>query len=519
MLWIGLHLPRLSMESFEATLSVPQSHGQPVALLAAHHIASVNDSAHALGVQPGLTRSTALALAPRLLLGQADAQRDAQALLGVAHGALAFTPAVSLSSPQGVLMEVQASLRYFGGRDALLARLGEALRPLGHHIACASAPTAQGAVWLSRLGGDLHCADLSALHQALARVPVGLLGIDGEHVLALESMGLRTIGALRRLPRAGLARRFGEALLDELDCAWGSRPDPRDSLVLPPVFDSGLELFARADTTEQLLHGAQVLLARLVAWLSAQHAFVRRFTLLMKHETRWRREGQVADVTRLDIILAEPSRDVAHLQSLLRERLALMQLPAPTLELGLQARDIAHQPPPNAELFPTPRSEQEGLTRLIERLQARLGCNQVQRWDRACDHRPEKSFRCEGTRPGASEVLDKPRGDRGAAIESLSLAPWHLPLGPPSVRPVWLLPQAQALSGGGAQPLLDGRPLQLLCGPERIEAGWWDVGLAERDYFVARTLDGALVWLYRARLPASAGEEKGAGWFLQGRFG
>ena len=38
---------------------------------------------------------------------------------------------------------------------------------------------------------------------------------------------------------------------------------------------------------------------------------------------------------------------------------------------------------------------------------------------------------------------------------------------------------------GRPRPLLDGRPLQLLSGPERIEAGWWDAGLAERDYFIA----------------------------------
>jgi len=66
-----------------------------------------------------------------------------------------------------------------------------------------------------------------------------------------------------------------------------------------------------------------------------------------------------------------------------------------------------------------------------------------------------------------------------------------------------------------SRPVLEGCPLQLLSGPERIEAGWWDAGLAERDYFIAETTEGALVWVYRARLPLS-GEE---GWFLHGRYG
>ena len=38
----------------------------------------------------------------------------------------------------------------------------------------------------------------------------------------------------------------------------------------------------------------------------------------------------------------------------------------------------------------------------------------------------------------------------------------------------------------------------------------------ERDYFIAQAENGALVWIYRARLPMAAAQ--GQGWFLQGRF-
>jgi protein ImuB len=65
--------------------------------------------------------------------------------------------------------------------------------------------------------------------------------------------------------------------------------------------------------------------------------------------------------------------------------------------------------------------------------------------------------------------------------------------------------------------MLNGQPLQLLSGPERIETGWWDAALAERDYFIAQTPEGALVWIYRARLPLSV-ETAEQGWFMQGRF-
>ncbi|MDP1646816.1 MAG: DNA polymerase Y family protein, partial [Rubrivivax sp.] len=85
----------------------------------------------------------------------------------------------------------------------------------------------------------------------------------------------------------------------------------------------------------------------------------------------------------------------------------------------------------------------------------------------------------------------------------------------PHHRPAWLLPEPLPLAERGALPLLEGGPLQLVSGPERIEAGWWDGTPAVRDYFIAQAEDGSLVWVYRGRLPAAAGD---AGWFLQGRF-
>lgn len=544
MLWIALHLPLLSLESFAATLASSRDEAAaepPIALLEAHRIVSANAAAQVLGVRPGLKRATALALAPQIVLGQADAARDAAALLPVAHAALAFAPGVSLqpalepgAAPDTVLLEVQASLRYFGGLDRLLRGLAAALEPLGHAVRLASAVTPRGAAILARVEPPPRCVDLAATRRALEAAPVWLLGPGREHWEALQGMGLRQLGDLLGLPRAGLARRFGEAMLAEIDAAFGRRADPREPIVLPPAFASRLELFARADTTAQLLYGAAVLLERLIAWLAARQAFVRRFRLLMHHESRRSsaRGGEgTAQVTVLEIALAEPSRDSAHLLMLLRERLARLELPAPTLELGLQAEDIAKRAPPNIELFATAQGEHEGLTRLIERLQARLGAGRVQRLAAAFDHRPERASEvCDveaaGVGGAAGDVKtgrDRRAGkksvprqrlaasDNGTGVVAGDSAP---------ARPVWLQPP-EPLVEQHSRPLLEGRPLQLLSGPERIEAGWWDSALAGRDYFIAATGDGALVWIYRERLPLLAGESEasGSGWYLHGRFG
>lgn len=539
MLWIALHLPSLSLESFASTLAPDErvgagagvganigDVGRPIALVDAHRICAANGAAQALGVKPGLKRATALALAPRIVFGQADAFRDAQALMPVAHRALAFTPNVSLQPGQGaacehtVLLEVQASLRYFGGLERLLAQLHRALAPLGHAVRVASAATAQGAAVLARVEpapARPHYPDLAATRQALAAAPVWLVGPAKEHWDALQGMGLRHIGDLLAVPRAGLARRFGEALLAEIDAAFGRRPDPRQPIALAPTFESRLELFARADSSEQVLHGASVLLERLVAWLSAQHAFVRRFRLLMHHEGRCHDSGRTPQATVLEIALAEPSRDSAHLIVLLREHLARLQLPAPTLELGLQAEDIVKRAAPNSELFATPQNENEGLTRLIERLQARLGADRVQRMSAGDDHRPERASRLR-TADAAWRPARIARPGRPAGTPPVAVGATNAAVHGRAARPVWLEPLPAPLQESRSRPLLDGQALRLLCGPERIESGWWDAELAERDYFVAEAADGALVWIYRARLPLAASAGQG-GWFLHGRFG
>jgi protein ImuB len=345
-------------------------------------------------------------------------------------------------------------------------------------------------------------------------------------------MGLQTLSDLRELPRAGLARRFGEGLLGDLDRALGLAPDPRTWLALPTRFESRLELHQRADSTEQVLTAAAVLLARLVAWAQAQQGRIAAFTLAMQHEPRHQSRGGAVPATVLRIELAEPALDAAHLQLLLRERLAQVKLAAPTLELHLHCSEWVSGAPPNGELFPTRASEAMGLTRLLERLRARLGDAQVQRLEPVADHRPERASRgapalgvvdeARAAGEGGRKAGRKARGERAGSAAPLQRPHPHPNRALPLQRPVWLLPEPVPLPERNALPLLDGQPLQLLAGPERIEAGWWDGGTAARDYFVALAADGSLVWVWRRRLPlaseSSADAEDAVQWMMQGRF-
>jgi len=517
-LWFAVHLPCLSLEAFGAGLDAT-ARRRPVALLAEHRIAAADAAAAQAGVQPGLRRATALALAPDLLLGQADAARDRSALQAVVHAALTLTPAVAVQG-HAVLLEVQASLRFFGGPATLLSRLRDTLAPLGHKVQIASAATAQGAALLAQWRGDLalgpHSTQPAALQALLDELPLGLLAAAREHAEALQGMGLHRLGDLHRLPRSGLARRFGKALLDEADRARGTRPDPRTWLAAPERFEDRLELPMRADRAEQVLHGAAVLLARLVAWARARQARVAAFVLALRHEVRHRGGEATPAETTLRIDLAEPSADAAHLQLLLRERLARLRLAAPTLELRLECSDSVVATTASGELFPDHRSAHTGLVRLVEQLRARLGDEQVRQLQPVADHRPERA--CTSVAVSArSLAMPATTVAPSDAVAAVATEVAGFASAWPQTRPVWLLPEPLPLAERGVMPLLDGRALLLLSGPERIETGWWDGGLVVRDYFVAQAADGSLVWVFRQRLPGSA-ELSQPIWFLQGRF-
>lgn len=413
--------------------------------------------------------------------------------------ALQYTPRVTLLD-EAVLMDVQASLRLFGGARALCRRVAQEAPVLGC-VALARAPTARAALALARSGSPAPALARAGWRARLDAAPLAALTAAAEHLPLLERLGCRTLGEVRALPRAGLARRCGAALLEALDQAYGERPESFEWLCCPETFEAWLELPGRVESAPALMFGARRLLLQMCGWLAARHAGVRRFVLCWRHD--FHRSG-VDDAGELEVHLGEPTREPEHLARLLGELLAHVTLPGPVGELGLRA-DAPEPLQPAGPALPLTAGRQvregETLAQLLERLSARLGAERVRRPVLCSDHRPEAMQRW------------VPAAVAGAAAGSVAALPAGLP------QPGWLLPQPQPLATRQNRPQHHG-PLQLLAGPHRVEAGWWAVtpgepGRAGRDYFVAWNERAGLLWIYRERVPAGTA----AGWFLHGVFG
>ncbi len=510
----------------------------PLAIVDAGQVIAMSRLAAAHGVRHGLRAGSVQAIAPDVILQQRDPQRERDALDAVALALLQYTPELARApyahGEPSLLMDVTASLSAFRGRRALCIRVRGSVHALGFSLRLAMAPTAQGA-WLLAHRSDAgrpRVAGMASLQRELQRTAFHCLPAAQVHADWLQGIGCRTLGDMRRLPRAGLQRRTDARLLAQLDAAYGEAPELFDWLQAPESFEAFIELPWRAEQAAQLLSAAQRLLVQMTGWLVARQQAVVRLLFTLEHERGRTKRAP----TTLEIALAEPAWQEAHLQRLVSERFARLQLQAPVMALRLQARELRPWAPPNAQLFPEPGGTPEDYRRLLELLVSRLGADAVQLASPQPDHRPEAANRWQGadrigkaaglphhsagmkdarSRQGA--VTDTRNGQGGAlaarvnASDTADSAGVQRDDGLFGARPFWLLEQPLPLGLHGHRPFY-GSPLRLLSGPERIESGWWDGALALRDYFIAQGDEGACYWVYRERDAGSAR------WFLHGLF-
>jgi protein ImuB len=471
-MWIAIRLPQLPLEIFLRGSSTPE----PFALEERHRVFACDRKALTRGVRTGMAVSAALALAPRLRVVQRDPAAETEALLGVAGWAAQFTPGVALEFPDAVLLDAAGSLKLFGGLVSLLERLRRDLTEMGWSAELAGAPTPRAAFWLTLAGKSRFVGSAAEIEPALATLPVAVLRCGGETLEALEAVGVHTLGELLALPREGVARRFRQGLLGDLDRALGRLPDPRNLFVPPARFRAAIELPAEVVQAEALLFAAKRLIVQLAGFLAARSGGAQRFVFRLEHRDR--------AATEVAIGLVAPSRDTEHFALLARERFSGLALGQPVREIALEVDEVVPLAGRNLGLLLEQGKPRGDWERLVEHLRARLGSEAVHGIAVRSEHRPEF----------ASAAVDP------------DARPLQLDFGE---RPMWLLDRPKLLSEIGARPHHEG-PLELLAGPERIESGWWDGDDVARDYFIARMQNEALVWIYR--------ERGGGGWYLHGLF-
>ena len=426
--------------------------------------------------------------------------------------ALRFTPWVARVE-QTLVLEVAASLRLFGGLDPLCDQLlesNESLAPVNITHGATSLIAIGRLNLVRRIAQEPHAERRLLVAHLLEpdQLPLTTLAAARPHLPTLVSLGVRRWGQLRALPRDGLARRFGAELLTALDRAYGQHPDTYAWLQLPDVFTIRLELPAHVEHAPALLFAARRLLAQLRLWLQARQHGVLELELAWSLDARRTNALHVdahhdgLGTGRLVVGTAQATQDMAHLERLLGEHLARVHLPAPVAELRLRSLRTQPLPGHTPSLLLEDERRGDSLHHLVERLQSRLGPDAVRSVRLQADHRPE----CMQSWQALADT-GFPASTCGASEQGPHAA----------LHPTWLLAQPLALQQGQDGPLYQG-PLTLLAGPQRLEAGWLQGQSALRDYYLARSPQAGLVWVFRQRLAPEGAHRQRDIWYLHGLF-
>jgi protein ImuB len=373
-------------------------------------------------------------------------------------------------------LELGASCALFQGHLALLAAIERELKQLELSHVCALAPSPTAAALLTRAAGrdgapTGHALTQTQLRTRLDPLPLQMLELPEKTLAALTASGLRRIGEVLALPAAAIARRFEPETLLYLRRLCAEVADPRPAWRLPETYQARCEFGVEVRTSTALLFPLQRLLLEFQGYLRARDCSVQRFTLEFEHYRQ--------PVTRVTIGLSAAGRDAAQFLTLVRERLHSLVLPAPVSALRVTADEFTAPSILQTDLFGNDAQPLQQLQRLLDRLRARLGEDSIQALALEADHRPE-------------------RGWRFISAENLTGTDGTDPNPDSPPRPCWLL----------REPIRIEAPASLLRGPECIESGWWEGADVSRDYYLARTHEGARLWVFRDRRQDT--------WYLQG---
>lgn len=482
--YLALWFPYLPIDRLR--LSSPgDKPDEPLLLVAkdgnALRVSAACPRARSLGLLPGMPLADARAQVPCAMVREADPGADASLLLHLARMAGRWSPMVAPDPPDGLLIDISGCAHLFGGEAALVAEVVARLgRKMTVRPALASNPAAAGA--LARFPSD-HADEA----EAVRRLPVAALGLDGDATAALRRAGLKQVGDLADRPTAPLAARFGEAATAALDQLLGRR-DSRITPLRPLPALHFARRFAEPVGHAEAVEAALAGLADEAAVALRQRHQGGRCFLVSLH----RADGAVRE---LAVGTGRPTRDPALIARLFRERIASLADP---LDPGFGFDLIRLDLPATEALTPTQsdldrRAEGgEALDALVDRLSVRHGRGRIRRLTRVNTHVPERA------------VCAVP------ALDCRQPAPWPSPPpGEPPLRPLCLFDPPQPVDAIAEVP--DAPPRRFLWrgaahhvvraeGPERIAAPWWrksGEGRPTRDYYRVEDSEGRRFWLFR----------------------
>lgn len=364
--------------SLQALLRLkPALRGEPVGILSGEGRRALiaHASPLAVGISPGMTAAQALAECPalQLLSPSVCAEREAGALLLTA--AWTLSPQVEPTAAGLCTADITGA-----DRDALPSRVSAVhagLRTHGLEVKIGIGANPLVARFAAHLAAPERWVEDSRAF--LAPLPISLLNLSDNEARLFSDLGLRTLGALTRFPRAAVTIRLG-ARGDELwSLAAGEWFKPLQPAPFPTRYIAETDLEEAVEKLEALLFVLRRFVERLAAEVGQFGGGTNRLALVLKLD------GEKTYQRVFD--LPEPTASAEALFAVLEQHLSDVRTDDAIIGLSLEAfpaRRLEQQ----EGLFDTGLRDAPMFFATLGRLAAVVGNDNVGTPRRADSHRP-----------------------------------------------------------------------------------------------------------------------------------
>lgn len=479
--WMYVHFPRLQLDAleFEYRQLQPQDAQQPCcpeALIVVNtkqnRVCQLNRAAKAQGIKLDMGLATAVSLCGELNIHQYNPQLAQNRLNELAQWLYQAVADIVLFEPDGLALKVSNMMSLYGSIDNYWHKVSELLQQHQVHYQVAMGKTVSAARLLARSAQYPLLQDEAIVQQKLEQLPVGKLELPARQIEQMQRVGITRLKQLWDIDTKALGRRFGLEVLNYLSALKGFRQVPLQVYQPPEQYRQYLELFHEIAQSQILLFPLQRMLKQMSGFLQKRDLEVTEVFITLHHRDKDRNPN-----TEIAVGSAGGEYRADKWMALIGLKIERTELIAPVVGLSIHTGEMVEKNAADGQLF-NDSNAQMTPTQLVSLLQAKVGKSHIVGLELFADHRPEFAF--------------------GYANPLTPMAlPQDTPL--PSLRPLLLLPQAVPVK----------EKHHVLHGPERLRSAWWSKDAVYRDYYVTRSADGAICWLYH---------QPDGRWFLQGYF-
>lgn len=391
----------------------------------------------------------------------------------------------------GIVLDITGTERLHKSETSLAKQILQKLADGGIEGRIGIAPTI-GAAWaLSRYSeNDVSSVSRHFLQHAISKLPIESLRLEHETTRTLHMLGIYQIQDVQKLPRKALTSRFGAALLQRLDQAYGALDESFHTENAPESYSAKRIFESPLVNREQVKHAAFVLIEKLILQMLEDGKKAGMFRLVVEIS----RINEKKIYERRELSLHSASEKLGHIISVIEPLIDSLSLCGAVSALFITALQVEHSRGAQYGFSgdENPEIQERLASELIDTLEGKLGPGSVQEASLRHSHIPEHAgnFAPLSNNKVRLDVSAYPDLDRPPLLfsrpepaQAMSLLPDH----PPS-RLQWRGQSFRIRRGTG---------------PERIAAEWWeqyaDNVMEERDYFKVQDETGRWLWIFRLK--------------------